>query len=359
MKPSKNVLKYYFYKGAIFEIQNILKYRQIEVKDLVVYFIDQYFEKNTTIVQNLPIKENDIIIYVNTVDELTTTRVNNYNNLIASKGVPKLIIAIGGGTTLDSGKAVANLINNPGPAESYQGWDLVKNQGIYKIGIPTLSGTGAEASRTCVMINPKNGLKLGMNSEYSIYDELILDPDLTKTVERNQYFYSGMDTYIHSIESLRGNFRHSISDSFSKQSIDLCLEIFNGKDDMMTDLNREKMMVASYLGGASIANTFVGLIHPFSAGLSVVFGIHHCEANCITMRAMKEFYPEEYNIFWKMVDKQKVEIKSGLCQNLTEKQYLDLYNSTIIHEKPLINALGENYKDILTLEKVTNLFKLM
>ena len=49
-------------------------------------------------------------------------------------------------------------------------------------------------------------------------------------------------------------------------------------------------MVASYLGGCAIGFSYVGIIHPFSAGLSVVLGTHHCVSNCITMRAMEEFY---------------------------------------------------------------------
>ena len=105
---------------------------------------------------------------------------------------PVAVIAIGGGSTLDTVKAVSNLLNNPGVAEDYQGWDLVKNPGIYKIGVPTISGTGAEASRTCVMTNYKKNLKLGMNSEFTIYDQLILDSDLSKTVPRDQYFYTAM-----------------------------------------------------------------------------------------------------------------------------------------------------------------------
>ncbi len=58
-------------------------------------------------------------------------------------------------------------------------------------------------------------------------------------------------------------------------------------EDMMAAENRSKMMVASYLGGSAIATSYVGLVHPISAGLSVVLGIHHCVANCITMRAME------------------------------------------------------------------------
>jgi len=51
------------------------------------------------------------------------------------------------------------------------------------------------------MTNSKSGIKLGMNSDFTIYDQLILDPNLTKTVPREQYFYTGMDTYLHCIES--------------------------------------------------------------------------------------------------------------------------------------------------------------
>ena len=56
---------------------------------------------------------------------------------------------------MDTGKAVSNLLRNRGRASNYQGWDLVKKPGVFKIGIPTLSGTGAESSRTCVLTNNK------------------------------------------------------------------------------------------------------------------------------------------------------------------------------------------------------------
>ena len=127
----------------------------------------------------------------------------------------------------------------------------------------------------------------------------------------------------------------------------------------MNSSNREKLMVASYLGGCSIATSYVGVVHPFSAGLSVVLGIHHCVANCIVMRAMEEFYPAAFSEFWSFVDKQKIDIPKGICQNLTDEQYYSLYNSTIVHEKPLTNALGAKFKEILTKENVIQIFKRM
>ena len=230
------------------------------------------------------------------------------------------------------------------------------NKGVFKIGIPTLSGSGAEATRTCVMINHANGLKLGMNSDHTVFDQVILDPELTLTAPRNQYFWSGMDAYIHCIEALAGQHRNAIGDALSHQTLKLCREVFQS-DDMLSPENREKLMVASYLGGCAIASSYVGIIHPFSAGLSVVLGTHHCVGNCIVMRSMEEFYPKEYKEFWEMVDRQKVKVPDGLCRNLSEDQFAQLYNSTVIHEKPLTNALGENFLNILTPKKVRKVFE--
>lgn len=355
---SKNILNYMFGSGSIEELSTILNNKKGK-NEYVIYFVDEYFKEND-IIEKLPIKGEDELFFVQTIDEPKTQFINEFRDILVqkNKNEPKAIVAIGGGCTLDTGKAVANLLTNPGNAEDYQGWDLVKNPGIYKIGIPTISGTGAEASRTCVMTNPKNGLKLGMNSDFTIYDQLILDPTLTKTVPKEQYFFTGMDTYIHCIESLNGRYRNAIGDAFSHQAIALCREVFLS-DDMMSDENREKLMVASYLGGCAIANSFVGVIHPFSAGLSVVLDTHHCIGNCITMNAMQEFYPKEYEEFNLMAEKQGVSVPKGIASNLTDEQYQSLYNSTIIHEKPLSNALGDDFKNILTLEKTTEIFKRM
>ena len=290
------------------------------------------------------------MIYLDSSTEPTTTSIDKQTDRIRQKHdqLPCAIVGIGGGATMDTAKAVANLLSNGGKAEDYQGWDLVKNPAIYKIAVPTLSGTGAEATRTCVMINERTGSKLGMNSDYTVYDQVILDPDLTETVPRDQYFWTGMDAYIHCIESLSGNYRNAIGDAFSRQTLSLCREVFFLSENIQSPENREKLMVASYLGGCAIASSYVGIIHPFSAGLSVVLGTHHCVSNCITMRAMEEFYPKEYDEFWTMVEKQGIHIPEGLCRDLSEKQYNLLFDSTVIHEKPLTNALGGKFRKILT-----------
>jgi 3-deoxy-alpha-D-manno-octulosonate 8-oxidase len=208
------------------------------------------------------------------------------------------------------------------------------------------------------MTNAATGLKLGMNSDFTVFDHVIMDPDLTETVPRDQYFYTGMDAYIHCIESMAGSYRNAIGDAYSRETINLCRQVFL-EGDMQTPANRERLMVASYLGGCAIATSYVGLVHPLSAGLSIVLNIHHCIANCIVMRAMNEFYPAAYDEFWKMAKRQNINIPSGVCDGLDDKGFQALYDASIIHQKPLTNALGENYKTILTLEKVTELYKKM
>jgi len=361
IKNVRNVSRYTIGDGALDDLSTQLNHlRNKNYDGRVIFFIDEYFQNHKKIINKLDMKNSDDLIFISTTDEPTTEYIDLQCKLVKQKDYTNLvaIIGMGGGITMDVAKAVSNLLTNGGKAADYQGWDLVKKTGVYKIAIPTLSGTGAEATRTCVMTNKVTGLKLGMNSDYTVFDQIIMDPNLTKTVPRNQYFYTGMDAYIHCVESLSGRYRNAIGDAYSEQTITLCREVFNS-DDMMSDDNRSKMMVASYLGGCAIATSYVGVVHPFSAGLSVVLGLHHCVANCITMRAMKEFYSDEYDKFWRMVDKQGIEIPENLCKNLTNEQYDQLYAGTVIHEKPLTNALGDNFKDILTKEKVIDIFKSM
>ena len=357
---ARNVDRYLFGEGTISHMGEVLSDKRRNRGDSVVFLVDDFFEEDEQIANTLSIQKNDHLIFVSTADEPTTTGIDSLVEQLREYPGPSTcaIVGMGGGVTLDTAKAVSNLITNGGRAADYQGWDLVPGPGIYKVGIPTLSGTGAEATRTCVMTNKKNGLKLGMNSDYTVFDQLILDPALTATVPREQYFFSGMDAWIHCIEALDGAYRNPIGDAFSRQAISLCREVFAG-GQMMSDANRASMMVASYLGGCAIATSYVGVVHPFSAGLSVVLGLHHCVANCIVMAAMEPFYPEAFSEFLGFVERNQVDLPRGVCAGLADNDFEALYQATVVHEKPLTNALGENFRDILTPARVREVFESM
>lgn len=348
----KNVLHYVFGPGSVSRLEEFLAPR----RGCVLFCIDSYF-RGKALLRRLPIRRGDKVHFVDAGSEPTTVGINaSLRGLRRKRGeAARAVVGVGGGSTLDTAKALSNLLTNGGRAEDYQGWDLVRRPGLFKIGVPTLSGTGAESSRTCVMIHPTSGLKLGMNSDHTVFDRLILDPDLTRTVPRRQFFYTGLDTYVHCIESLAGCYRNAVGDAFSRQALDLCREVFLD-GDMKAYANREKLMIASYLGGCAIASSYVGVVHPFSAGLSVVLGVRHGLANCIVMTAMGEFYPKETAEFRRMAVRQRIHIPRGLCRGLDEARHRRLYEATVIHEKPLANALGPDFRKVLTQQKVREVF---
>ena len=354
----KNNQKVYFGEYAINNISKICDSKK-NIKGDFLFLIDhnlkeiQYLNEVIYKIQGLK------IIYIDTTFEPSNLLIDKLSQKIKnSKDVIKLIFGIGGGSTMDVAKALSILLNNKGKTSNYQGWDLVKNQAIYKVGVPTIAGTGSESTKTCVLTNKSKNMKLGINSEYSIFDEIILDPSLLKTVPRDQFFYTGMDSYIHAFESNKTITQNAFSKNLSDLTIKLCNQIFNS-NNMMSKKNTERLMLASYFGGISIAYSTVGIVHPFSAGLSVVFGTKHCLANCIVLNSLHDFYPENYKKFKKFIKIQKIQIPKNICKNITKKKLLKLYDATIMHEKPLKNALGDNYKDILTFNKVSQIFKRM
>ena len=358
-RNAKNVGHYMIGDGALHQLDELLLPRRNAMPDApVVFYIDHFFKK-TDMAQRLPIQEWDLRIYVDTTEEPTCESVDKYTDetkkFLANRK-PSALVAIGGGSTMDTCKCVGNLLTNPGLAEDYQGWDLVKNPAPYKMAIPTISGTGSESSRTAIVCNKKKNIKLGMNSDYTMFDQVLMDPRLSATVPRDQYFYTGMDTFMHCFESLSGAYRNTVTDTHSEKALELVEKVFLS-DDMMSDKNRELLMIASYNGG--MAAGFVGVVHPLSAGLSMVLGIHHGLANCYALSVLGDIYPEAYKVFMEMLDKQKIPLPKGICANLTDAQYDALYEASIVHEKPLINKLGEKYKDILTKENVIERFKRM
>ena len=173
----------------------------------------------------MPLRGNDKIIFADVTYEPKTTYVDSLaNGLKEEFGKVSGVIGIGGGSTMDLAKAVSLMMNNPGSSADYQGWDLVKQPGVYKVGIPTLSGTGAEVSRTTVLTGPTR--KLGMNSDFTPFSQIVLDPTLTSNAPANQRFYTGMDCYIHCIESLEGTYLNEFSKSYGEKALELCQNVF-------------------------------------------------------------------------------------------------------------------------------------
>jgi 3-deoxy-alpha-D-manno-octulosonate 8-oxidase len=339
-------------RGAFNQLDEILAPRRKDNFPMI-FFLDHYFI-GKPLAGRIPLRGKDKIVYVDVTQEPKTKQVDALAaELKAEFGEVSGIIGIGGGSAMDLAKAVSLMMTNPGSSADYQGWDLVKVPGVFKVGIPTLSGTGAEVSRTTVLTGPTR--KLGMNSDFTPFNQIVLDPELTKNAPANQRFYTGMDCYIHCIESLEGTYLNEFSKSYGEKALDLCRKIYVEKTgwDEQSD---EQLMMASYAGGMSIAYSQVGVAHAVSYGLSYLLGTKHGIGNCIVMNHLEEYYPAGVEEFKFMVEKNKIEIPVGVCANLTEAQFDEMINISLSLKPLWENALGSNWESIMTRDKLRALY---
>lgn len=350
MRNSKLVQHYYLGSGAIENLKELIDKKRSGNNDFVVFVIDHFFQ-NKSIVSSLPVNEMDLTLYADTTDEPRAEYIDDLVLLVKQKKqLPVVIIGIGGGSTLDIAKAISILLTNPGKAEEYQGWDLVKFPPIYKIGIPTIAGTGAEFTRTAVMTSKIK--KLGINSDYSVYDQVIMDPDLLHTVPNEQFIYTAMDCFVHNVESLRGRQNDAMTIAFAQKSLEMMKDIFLGNMDL------EKLMVASAMGGIAVANSNVGICHPLSYGLSLVLNLHHGYSICIAMNQLEEYYPEVRE-FKEILRKNKIELPKIINDDITDEMIDKMAEATLKNERPLENAFGPEWRSIFTKEKVIDLIRKM
>ncbi len=352
------VSKVVFGRGCFNQLGEILKEKRDTPSSTMVFLMDDVFT-GTKLEKRIPLETHDLIISVNVDDEPKTSYVDQLTTRVKSKMVskpdklPSGVIGIGGGSTMDLAKAVALMLTNPGSSTEYQGWDLIKNPAVYHAAVPTLSGTGAEVSRTTVLTGPEK--KLGMNSDYTVFDQIVLDPEMLAGVPADQRFYTGMDCYIHCVESLEGTYLNTFSQAYGEKAIELCRDVFLNKPEDADD----KLMMASYCGGMSIAYSQVGVCHALSYGLSFVYGLHHGIGNCVAFDYLEEFYKEGVKEFRKMMDIQGVDIPRNIVSQVTDEQMNTMIDVALVLEPLWENALGKDWKTIMTRDKIRDLYAKM
>ena len=340
-----------FGRGCFAQLDDIIEKQRNTHDSWVVFVVDDVF-KGKAMEKRIPVHGNDMLLWVNVDDEPKTTYVDALT--LQAKAfhsfLPSAVIGIGGGSAMDLAKAVSLMLTNEGSSTLYQGWDLIKNPAVCHMAVPTLSGTGAEVSRTAVLTGPEK--KLGLNSDYTVFDQVMLDPELTQDVPRDQHFYTGMDCYIHCIESLQGTYLNEFSKAYGEKSLDLCREVFSNSHPDSAD----KLMMASFFGGMSIAYSQVGACHALSYGLSYVLGTHHGIGCCITFDYLDAIYPEGVKEFRTMMQKSGIELPRGLVKHLKDDQVEKMVTVALGLDPLWENCLGKDWKTIMTRDKAKSLF---
>ena len=334
--------------GTLERLNELLPKRSND-NDHLLFLIDNIHHE-TGLMDRIELGDTDKIFWVDTSYEPTTWQIDNMRDQISDQQErnPVAVIAVGGGSTMDVGKSISILLTNGGKSADFQGWDLVKTPALYKVGIPTLAGTGAEASRTAVLTGPDK--KLGINSDQSIFDAILCDASLLESVPYDQRFFTAMDCYIHCVESLQGLMINEMSKSYASKALDLCRKVIR------EDADDEKLMVASYLGGCSIANSEVGICHALSYGLSLVLGFRHGIANCIAFNVLEKYYGVFVNEMREMMALHGIVLPEHVTNSLDGDDLEKMVNMTLKMEKPLTNTLGQGWREKLTVEEIVRLY---
>lgn len=340
-----------FGRGSYAQLGDVLKTRR--TGSPVVFMVDDVHQAKGFI-SRLPLEGKDLLLWVNVEVEPKTQYVDELTARVRSScgRQPDAIVGIGGGSTMDIAKAVSLMLTNPGSSADYQGWDLIRHPAVYHVGLPTLAGTGAEVSRTAILTGPVR--KLGINSDYTPFDQIILDPDLLAGAPADQRFYTAMDSYIHAAEALRGTFINEYSRAYAEKSMDLCREVFLGA--LNEDLADEKLMIASYFGGLSIAYSQVGVCHALSYGLSYVLGTRHGIGNCVIFNQLEEYYPVEVREFREMAAKHHIRLLRDMTKGLDDHRMSEMIRVALSLDPLWQNALGPDWKKIMTPEKAKELY---
>jgi len=348
----KTVSRVIFGRGCFAQLSDILGEQRKEPDGFMVFLVDDVFLEKP-LKEKIPLTDRDLLIWVNVDHEPTTRYVDDLTLQVKEykDRLPDGVIGIGGGSTMDLAKAVSLMLTNPGSSVDYQGWDLIRNPAVFHVGIPTLSGTGSEVSRTTVLSGPEK--KLGLNSDYTVFDQVVMDPELTVGVPKDQHFYTGMDCYIHCVESLTGTYLNAFSQAHGEKAIALCREVFLGE----TPDSDDKLMMASYLGGMSIAYSQVGICHALSYGLAFVRGIHHGIGNCLAFDVLEEYYPEGVREFHEMMERHGITFSRDGLENVSSEEVEKMIDVALMLDPLWENALGTDWKEKMPREKVREFYE--
>ncbi|MDQ0221155.1 iron-containing alcohol dehydrogenase [Peribacillus cavernae] len=190
------------------------------------------------------------------------------------------VLAVGGGSSIDTAKAIAVMAVNPGDILDYEGVGKIKIPPLPIIAIPTTAGTGSETTNSTVITNKETSFKLGVLSSHLFSRLAILDPALTLQLPQQITAATGMDALTHAIESYTSKAANPVSQGYAMQAIKMIGEHLPRAYFRGTDIeSREKMLVASMLAGVAFSQSRLGNVHAISHTFGGVFNIPHGIAN--------------------------------------------------------------------------------
>jgi alcohol dehydrogenase len=201
-----------------------------------------------------------------------------------------VIVAVGGGSVLDCAKAIGIVHSNGGSVLAFEGVDQVAIPGPPLICIPTTSGTAADISQFCIIVNSPARYKMAIISKTVIPDVALIDPETTTTMDPYLTACTGLDALTHAIEAYVSTANSPMSDVHAVAAIGL---IWRNLEEAVTQPQampaRENMLLGSLHAGLAFSNASLGAVHAMAHSLGGYLDLPHGECNALLLDHVVRF----------------------------------------------------------------------
>jgi alcohol dehydrogenase len=203
----------------------------------------------------------------------------------------QVLVALGGGSAIDVAKGIAMLLANGGTYADYQ-WEgkTITQRSRPVLAVPTTAGTGSEVSRVAVIVDPTNPFKKGVLSPLMFPHAAILDPELTRSLPPQLTAATGMDAFIHALETYIGRRANPYTDQLALAALRTIWQTLPRATAKGDDLEaRQAMLLAATWAGTAMDHAGLGLIHSLSGPLTGHLHLHHGLTNALLLPYVMRF----------------------------------------------------------------------
>ena len=200
------------------------------------------------------------------------------------------IVTIGGGSSMDTAKAIGIIINNPEFADvrSLEGVAPTKKHAVFTIAVPTTAGTAAEVTINYVITDVEKKRKFVCVDTNDIPEVAVIDPDMMASMPKGLTAATGMDALTHAIEGYTTKAAWEMTDMFHQKAIELIARHLRGAVENTAE-GREGMALAQYVAGMGFSNVGLGIVHSMAHGLGALYDTPHGVANAIILPVVMEY----------------------------------------------------------------------
>jgi alcohol dehydrogenase len=233
-----------------------------------------------------------VVVFDGVEENPTTRHVHAGRDLAAQHGID-LIVAVGGGSSMDCAKGINFLLSNGGDMADYKGFGQARRPMLPSVAVPTTAGTGSEAQSYALIADERTHMKMACGDRKVSFRTAILDPEVTVSQPAKVTAVTGIDALSHALEAHVTTRRNPLSQMFSREAwrlLDRNLEVVLREPDNLEA--RGAMQLGSHFAGRAIENAMLGATHACANPLTAHYGLTHGIAIGVMMPHVIRFNAE-------------------------------------------------------------------